>query len=163
MGISGGINWELHEIVIKISNVVQIAYYKPLMFSYVFINCVICFVQFTYTLLTFLPLLFGFFHFWTEETLNYTFLRFLPLTIEAVRPTKKDPCFSLARASIFQVQVKRIEAGVKIRVELFNYWALKLIPVRLGWNVFVLLYIVIQSERKKMLNSVKTQSHGWKK
>ena len=54
------------------------------MFSYVFINCVIRFVQFTYTLLTFLPLLFGFFHFWTEETLNYTFLRFLPLTIEAV-------------------------------------------------------------------------------
>ena len=27
---------------------------------------------------------------------------------------KKDPCFSLARASIFQWQVKKIDAGVKI-------------------------------------------------
>ena len=40
---------------------------------------------------------------------------------ELLGQRKKDPCFSLARASIFQWQVKKIEAGVKIRVELFNY------------------------------------------
>ena len=45
----------------------------------------------------------------------------LIMAISTIKANKKDLRFSLARASIFQVQVKRSEAGVKIRVELFNY------------------------------------------